>query len=281
MRVQIVKKLILIAMFVVPAALFLPLTACASEAGYPLDEMIPDLRDQASLQRGARNYLNYCMGCHSLMYQRYLRTATDLGIPEEMMREHLIFDSNVRIGDLMENSISIDAAKNWFGAAPPDLTLYSQLKGGPSYLYTYLRSFYEDKNRPFGVNNLLFENVGMPHVLVELQGLQRNVCKQIPKLAKNGGEIKDPLTNEYITEEMCGHELVERGYSPLELVEGSGTLTPEEYDQFAYDISNFLYYMAEPIRLERERIGVYVLLFLAFFFVFAYLLGREYTKEFH
>ena len=244
--------------------LTLPSVGWASDAGYPLDEMTPDLRDQASLQRGAKNYLNYCMGCHSLKYQRYIRTATDLGIPEDMMLEHLVFDSNVRIGDLMENAISIDAAKNWFGAPPPDLTLYTQLKGGPSYLYTYLRSFYEDKSRPFGVNNLLFENVGMPHVLVGLQGLQRNVCKQVPRLASNGGEMMDPLTDEYITEEKCGHELIERGYSPLELVEGTGSMTPEEYDQVAYDISNFLYYMGEPVRLERERIGVYVLLFLAF-----------------
>lgn len=261
--------------------LLFPLIASASESGIHLDAMEPDLHNQDSLQRGAKTYLNYCMGCHSLQYQRYLRTATDLGIPQDLMLEHLIFDPNVRIGDLMENSITVENAKTWFGAAPPDLTLYVPLKGGPSYLYTYLRGFYEDTSRPFGVNNLLFENVGMPHVLVELQGLQRKVCKQIPVLAANGDEMRDPLTSEYITEEKCGDELVERGYSPLELVPGTGTLTADEYDQVVYDLSNFLYYMGEPIRLERESIGVYVLLFLAFFFVFAYLLGREYTKEFH
>ncbi len=268
------KKLLLL-------SLFLPLASIASEAGLHLDEMDPDLHDQASLQRGAKTYMNYCMGCHSLKYQRYLRTATDLGIPEPLMLEHLIFDPNVRIGDLMENSITEENAKVWFGAAPPDLTLYTRLKGGPSYLYTYLRSFYEDKSRPFGVNNLLFENVGMPHVLAGLQGVQRKVCKQIPKLAANGGEMRDPLTSEYVTEEKCGQELVERGYSPLELVPGTGSLSAEEYDQVAYDLSNFLFYIGEPIRLERERIGVYVLLFLAFFFVFTYLLGREYVKEIH
>lgn len=274
MKVKVKRILILV-------LLLLPLIASASESGIHLDVMEPDLHDQASLQRGAKTYLNYCMGCHSLKYQRYLRTATDLGIPQELMLEHLIFDPGVRIGDLMENSITDENAKVWFGAAPPDLTLYVPLKGGPDYIYTYLRGFYEDESRPFGVNNLLFENVGMPHVLVGLQGLQRKVCKQIPMLAANGGEVRDPLTSEYVTEEKCGSELMERGYSPLELVPGTGTLTAEEYDKVVYDLSNFLYYMGEPIRLERERIGVYVLLFLAFFFVFAYLLGREYTKEFH
>ncbi|MFP6806878.1 MAG: cytochrome c1 [Pseudomonadales bacterium] len=261
--------------------ILLPLIASASDAGFHLDEMDPDLHDQASLQRGAKTYLNYCMGCHSLKYQRYLRTATDLGIPTELMKEHLMFDPNVRIGDLMENSITEENAKIWFGAAPPDLTLYTKLKGGPAYLYTYLRSFYEDKSRPYGVNNLLFENVGMPHVLVGLQGIQRKTCKQIPQLADNGGESRDELTHEFITEKKCNQELIDRGYSPLELVEGSGSLTPDEYDQVVYDLTNFLFYMGEPIKLERERIGVYVLLFLAFFFVFTYLLGREYAKEIH
>lgn len=261
--------------------LTLPMMAIASESGYPLDEMEPDLHDKASLQRGAKTYLNYCMGCHSLQYQRYIRTADDLGIPHKLMLEHMIFDPDVRIGDLMENTISIDSSKNWFGAAPPDLTLYTKLKGGPQYLYSYLRGFYEDSSRPFGVNNTVFENVGMPHVLVELQGSQRYVCKQVPKLTESGAKIRDHRTLQYVTEEKCGAELKAMGVNPLQHVEGTGTLTPEEYDQVVYDLSNFLYYTAEPIRLERQRIGVYVLLFLAFFYVFTYLLGREYTKEFH
>ena len=261
--------------------LLLPMMAIASESGYPLDEMEPDLHDKASLQRGAKTYLNYCMGCHALQYQRYIRTADDLGIPHKLMLEHLVFDPEVRIGDLMENSMSIDNSRNWFGAAPPDLTLYTKLKGGPQYLYSYLRGFYEDSSRPFGVNNTVFENVGMPHALVELQGSQRYVCKQVPKLTESGAKIRDRHTLQYVTEEKCGAELKAMGVNPLQHVEGTGTLTPEEYDQVVYDLSNFLYYTAEPIRLERQRIGVYVLLFLAFFYVFTYLLGREYTKEFH
>ena len=263
--------------------IFLPVfaTAAGGETPIPLDDMEPNLEDQASLQRGAKTYLNYCMGCHSLKYQRYQRTAGDLGIPADLMMEHMVFEPSAQIGSLMENTMSVDNAKQWFGSIPPDLTLYTMLKGGPEYLYTYMRVFYEDETRPMGVNNLLYENVAMPHPLVELQGLQRKVCKKIPRLADNGGEMRDRLTGDPVMEEQCGNDLIQRGFSPLELVEGTGSLTPEEYDQLIYDLSNFLYYTADPSRLERERIGIYVLLFLAFFFVFTWLLGREYTKDQH
>mgnify|MGYP000491463489 CR=1 FL=1 len=263
--------------------IFLPSLAVAAggDTPIPLDAMEPNLKDQASLQRGAKTYLNYCMGCHSLKYQRYQRTADELGIPVDLMMEHMVFDSSAQIGSLMENSMSVDNAKQWFGSVPPDLTMYTMLKGGPDYFYTYMRVFYEDKTRPLGVNNLLYENVAMPHPLVELQGIQRKVCKEIPKLAANGGEMRTPLAGDPILVEQCGDELIQRGFSPLELVEGTGALTPEEYDQVIYDLANFLHYTADPSRLERERIGIYVLLFLAFFFVFTWLLGREYTKESH
>ncbi len=264
-------------LFFLPAVAF----AAGGDAPIPLDHMEPNLEDQASLQRGARTFMNYCMGCHSLQYQRYKRTAEDLGIPQDLMTTHLIFDPSSKYGSLMTNNLSAKDAKQFFGSSPPDLTLYTKLKRGPEYLYTYMRTFYEDETRPFGMNNLLFENVGMPHVLVDLQGVQRMVCKQIPKLAANGGEMRDPLSGEPITEEKCGDDLIDRGFSPLELVDGTGTLSPKEYDQVIYDLANFLTYTADPSRLERERIGVYVLLFLAFFFIFTLLLGREYTKEFH
>ena len=269
------NRALIMSLFLIPVAGF------SAESTFPLEQMTPDLHDKASLQRGAKIYMNYCLGCHSLQYQRYQRTADDLGIPHELMLEHMIFDPDTRIGDLIESTASEDSTEVWFGAAPPDLTLYVSLKGGPDYLYTYLKSFYRDDDRPLGVNNLVFENVAMPHVLLELQGLQQEACRQIPRLPEDGSEIQDPLTGEPVLEEICGSDLVERGYSPLELVAGSGSLTPEEYDQVSYDLTNFLYYVAEPTRLERERIGVYVLIFLAFFFVFAYLLGREYTREFH
>jgi cytochrome c1 len=260
---------------------FLAATAQAAESLYPLEHIKPDLDNKASLQRGMRTFMNYCFGCHTLKYQRYKRTAADLGIPENLMLENLIFDPDVRIGSLMDNSMSVDKAKQWFGQPPPDLTLVSNLRGGPDWVYTYLKTFYEDESRPFGVNNLVFENVAMPNVLVGLQGKQVKACKDVPRVAENGGLMMDPLTNQYLTEKKCGQELIERGYSPLELVPGSGKLSPEEYDQLAYDLANFLYYMAEPARIDRTRIGVYVLLFLAFFYVFTWLLGREYDKEYH
>ncbi|MDC0068561.1 cytochrome c1 [Gammaproteobacteria bacterium] len=272
-----VKKILLAILIFLPGFA----TAAGGETPIPLDDMEPNLEDQASLQRGAKTYLNYCMGCHSLKYQRYQRTAGDLGIPADLMMEHMVFEPSAQIGSLMENTMSVDNAKQWFGSIPPDLTLYTMLKGGPEYLYTYMRVFYEDETRPMGVNNLLYENVAMPHPLVELQGLQRKVCKKIPRLADNGGEMRDRLTGDPVMEEQCGNDLIQRGFSPLELLEGTGSLTPEEYDQLIYDLSNFLYYTADPSRLERERIGIYVLLFLAFFFVFTWLLGREYTKDQH
>lgn len=262
--------------------ILLPLTGFAASSGYPLDKMDPDIHDKASLQSGLQTYMNYCMACHSLQYQRYKRTADDLGIPENLMLEHIVFDPEAQIGSLMTNTLSVEHAKAFFGAAPPDLTLHSNLKGGPDWIYTYLRTFYLDDSRPLGVNNLVFENVGMPHVLAGLQGTQiRPECMQLPQKASNGGVIRDALTDEVMTTELCGQDIVDAGYYPLELVEGSGSLTPEAYDQVIYDLANFMYYVGEPARIDRTRIGVYVLLFLAFFYVFAWLLGREYQKEFH
>jgi cytochrome c1 len=262
--------------------LLFPITVAASEAAFPLYEMVPDLRDKASLQRGAKTFMNYCIGCHTLKYQRYKRTAEDLGISESLMLEHLVFDPNTRIGDLIVNPLSTDNAKSWFGAIPPDLTLYTKLKGSPNYLYTYLLTFYEDPSRPFGANNLVYENVGMPHALLELQGVQqRKDCKEVARFNPNGSAMRNPVTFEYVTRTLCGDELIESGISPLELVQGSGELSDEAYRKVIYDLTNFLYYMGDPSQLERERIGGWVLLFLAFFFVPAYLLGREYKKAFH
>lgn len=269
-------KLTLLISFVLAAS-----SAWSAVGNHPLDDMEPNLDDKASLQRGMATYMNYCMGCHSLKYQRYKMTAEHLGISEELMLEHLVFDDNTRIGSLMTNSMKPGDAKNWFGVIPPDLTMQTQLRGGPEWLYTYMRTFYVDETRPFGVNNLVFPNVGMPHVLADLQGRQIRTCKQIPMLAENGGDRRDPVTGKSVTEEKCDQELIDRGYSPLQLVEGTGKLSVKEYDAVIYDLANFLYYTGEPTRQERERIGVYVLLFLAFFFVFSWLLHREYWKNIH
>jgi len=150
------------------------------------------------------------------------------------------------------------------------LQCLARTKGG-KWLYNYLRAFYLDDQRPLGVNNGVFENVGMPHVMLELQGIVRKGCAQVPVLNDDGYELRDELVpGKKITKEDC---------SQLVLEEGSGTQTPEEFDQTIYDLVNFLTYVGEPYALERQRIGVYVLLFLLILFGFAYLLNREYWKD--
>mgnify|MGYP001157218702 FL=1 len=262
-------------------AAWVRLAGAAGGTDFPLHEMEPNLDDKASLQRGMRTYMNYCMGCHSLKYQRYERTADDIGIPHDLVLEHLVFDKSTKIGDLMENNMSVENAKTWFGAVPPDLTLYTKLKKGPNYLYTYLRTFYADESRPFGVNNLLFENVGMPHALIELQGMQTLRCVDVPSVNEVGVPNRDPATNKPIVNKTCGMDLIPRGHDPLVPADGSGSLSPKEYDRVVYDLVNFLTYVGDPGKQNREQVGVYVLLFLAFFFVFAWLLEREYWKDVH
>ncbi len=242
----------------------------AGGAGVDLESAPIDLDDHASLQRGARLYMNYCMGCHSLQYERYEQVAEGAEIPHELVLEHLVFDDS-KIGELMENAMPRDSAKRWFGAAPPDLTLVSRLRGN-DWVYTYLKSFYTDPARPWGVNNLVFPDVGMPNVLLELQGEQRMVCKQVPQLADNGGVKRDPLTGEDITVEDCRQ---------LDVAPNTGRLDAEGFDQVAADLTNFLAYVGEPAQQERRRLGIYVLLFVAFFFVVAYMLNREYWKDVH
>jgi ubiquinol-cytochrome c reductase cytochrome b subunit len=184
------------------------------------------------------------------------------------MEEYLIMDDSHKIGSLMTISMPDELGKQWFGAVPPDLTLIARAKSA-DYLYTYLRSFYADSERPMGVNNKVYPNVGMPHALLELQGLQ--ACAMGPRGAEGGDAKRDPLTGEDILEDPCGS---------FTLVE-EGAMAPEEFDEAVYDLVNFLVYVGEPSALERQRIGVYVLLFIAVFFIFAWLLNREYWKDVH
>lgn len=231
------------------AALWAP-AALAAETGWRMAPVSPDLEDKASLQRGFSLYANYCLGCHSLRFQRYERTADDLGIPHDVALNELVFTGQ-KIGELMTTAMDPEGAKAWFGAPPPDLTMVSRVRS-PEWIYNYLKTFYVDESRPFGVNNKVFENVGMPHALISLQGVQREACE-------TGAE--DCQT--------------------LQVAPGSGLLTPEQYDQAVYDLVNFLHYVGEPMRLERQRLGIYVLGFLAFFGLFTYLLNREFWKDVH
>ena len=241
-----------------------PLQAVGAESAYdcgtincePFDA---DLRDKESLQRGARWYMNYCYGCHSTRYSRYERVADDLGIPHRVALDHLVFTGQ-KIGELMEISMPEDNAKAAFGAAPPDLTLVARARS-PEWVYTYLKNFHADDSRPLGVNNRVFKDVGMPHVLLELQGLPTCVVGETG--SGRGGVHRNDCAE-------------------LAVAEGSeGSMSPEEFDEAVYDLTNYLVYIAEPFAEERKQIGTGVLLFLVVFFIFAWLLNREYWRDIH
>lgn len=249
-----------------------PLKAVGAESAHDCgaiacDAFEADASDKASLQHGAKLFVNYCMGCHSAKYSRWERVADDLNIPHELALENLVF-SGQKIGGLMKISVNEKSAKEWFGAPPPDLTLVTRARQ-PEWVYTYLRNFYADDSRPFGVNNKVFKNVGMPHAMLDLQGLPE--CAPGPVITGNGGIKVDPLTSEPILGDPCGSYALAT----------EGTMSPEEYDAAVYDLVNFLAYMANPVAGESRRIGVYVLLFLVFLLVWVVLLNREYWKDVH
>ena len=228
------------------ALLFAPLTALASGASVHLDKA-PDVQgDKAALQSGARTFVNYCLNCHGASFVRYNR-LTELGLTEQQIKENLMFTA-VKTGETMRVAARPEEQKIWFGAAPPDLTLVARARAsedgsGADWLYTYLRSFYVDENRPTGWNNTLFANVGMPNVLWQLQGQQ-------------------VLNKEH----------------HLELAV-PGTLTPAEYDKQVGDLVGFLVWLAEPDAGFRKKIGFGVLAFLVVLFAFAYPLKKAYWKD--
>ncbi len=246
------KKLILIVMIMLPG-----LSLAAGGSGYHLDEAPIDLADQTSLQRGAKLFVNYCMGCHSAHFQRYNRMARDIGLTDKQVLENLIFTAGTKVGDTMQNAMPKVEAKQWFGAAPPDLSVIARARGA-DYLYTYLRTFYMDDSRPWGVNNAVFPAVGMPHVLWELQGWMKPVF-----------ETHEDASGEKI-EVLVDVEVAQ-----------PGSMTVPEFDAAMADLTNFLVYMGEPIRLERQRLGWWVLFYLLIGTVVFYLLKKEYWKDVH
>ena len=227
-----------------------------------IEQYTPDTTNKASLQRGARTFVNYCMSCHSAGYHRYSHLARDLHLSERQVQENLIFttDENgvpTKPGELMVVPMTEKYAKEAFGTVPPNLSLISRVRGA-SWLYSYLRGFYLDESRePIGVNNTVFPDVGMPHVLWDLQGFQVPV---------------------YVTERTENGEI--RKIDRLELAV-PGAQTPEEYDRTVADLVNFMVYLGEPARLERQRLGIWVILFLITFTIIAYFLKREYWKDVH
>jgi ubiquinol-cytochrome c reductase cytochrome c1 subunit len=226
----------------------------AEDEGMTLLKSHADINNLESLQRGARNFMNYCSGCHSLMYLRYNRMATDLKIPESEL-PNLMFTSDKSFETI--NSAMPPDAVTWFGKQPPDLSLMARARS-VDYIYSFLKGFYVDKTRPWGVNNMYLPMAAMPAVIETLQGLQKPVFKSEPDERGNAKMV------------LSGVESM----SP-------GSMKPEEYDEFARDIANFLDYAGEPIKQKRQSLGVFVTLFLLVFFVFAFLLKKEYWKDVH
>lgn len=249
----------LISLFIA-AVLLMPVMAAASGGAHLYSAPI-DLNDKESLRRGAQAFGDYCYSCHAASFMRYNRIAKDLDMPEEDVREMLIHTYNkkgapTKIGDLMKVSMTDDFAEGAFGTAVPDLSLAARARGA-DWIYTYLRSFYLDDSRPTGFNNTVFPDVGMPNVLWSLQGLQEPVYETVMH-----GDVE--------VEEIDHFEPVL-----------PGQLSRAEFDMFIGDITNFMVYIAEPVRAERESLGWKVLLFLIVFFVFAYKLKKEYWKDVH
>lgn len=214
-----------------------------------------DLGNRESLQRGAQLFVNYCVSCHSANYMRYGRVATDLGIPEDVVKANMMFTTD-KIGDPMHIAMKPTDAENWFGVAPPDLSVVARSRG-PDWLFSFLNGFYVDANKPTGVNNVYFPNTAMPHVLWEMQGLNRAVFK---------------------TESLHGVET--QVFEQFEQ-ERPGTLDQAAYLKATRDLVNFLTYVGEPAKLVRYSLGVKVLVFLLVLWIVAYALKREYWKDVH
>lgn len=235
----------------------------ASEATHFLYNM-PEVnqRDKASLQRGAKYFMNYCSGCHSLGHLRYQQMAQGIGLVDDqgnvmdaVLKANLMFTSD-KVGDHIVSAMNPADGKAWFGTKIPDLTLETKVRS-PQWVYNYLLSFYADPKRPWGTNNAVFKDVAMPNVFTGIQGIQQPILKVV-------GQDADQRPIEAIV----GFDLVV-----------PGELTPAEFQAAMYDLVNFLSFAADPKKLQRERIGVIVLLFLVIFTVFAYLLKREYWKD--
>lgn len=234
----------------------------AAGGGVHLDTAPVDLKNTESLKRGAETFANNCLSCHAADYMRYNRIGTDLGWTDIEVSEKLISTrgadgEKTKVGELMTIAMTEDYAKQAFGTKIPGLTVIARARGA-DWLYTYLRTFYLDDSRPTGMNNRVFADVGMPHVLWEKQGLQKAV-----------------FTTEMGTD---GNE--KHVFQNMEMVQ-AGSMTTEEYDAYVGDLVNFMVYMGEPMQLERKSLGIKVLVFLFIFAIIAYLLKKEYWKDVH
>jgi ubiquinol-cytochrome c reductase cytochrome c1 subunit len=239
-------------------SLGLTLSAQANVGGLAWDKAPNKTNDMAALQNGAKLFVNYCLNCHSAAFMRYNRLQ-DIGLTQDQIKSNLLV-TNAKIGETMKSAIDPQQAKAWFGANPPDLTVIARSRAGAGgtgadYLYTYMRTFYKDSEKPTGWNNLAFPNVAMPHVLWELQGDRRPVYDEVKE---HGHEVK-----------------VFKGWEQVK----PGTMTSAQYDDAVGDLVSYLQWMGEPIQNTRVRIGVWVLLFLGVFSFFAWRLNAAYWKD--
>jgi len=283
------------------ASVSLSVLAAGGGSFLPNDKMpsYSEHRLTTSMQNGMQVYMNNCMGCHSLEFQRYNRTAKDLEIPEDLMVNNLMFTGE-KIGDLMENNMPTASAEKWFGTAPPDLSLIARSRK-PQWLYNYFRAFYADSSRPYGVNNSVFKDVGMPHALEDLQGIQdktedvknleNEIAYALGDIASAREELKSGGSSNELNSVISKSEhLIHENKEKLKELSASGKyftivkqgeLSPEEFDSAMVDLVNFLDYIGEPIKRDRKGMGIYVLLFILFFTGVAYLLKKEYWKDIH
>lgn len=236
------------------ACLLAPLAVSAKSDGTM--RYSADLSDEASLQRGARLFVNYCLSCHSAAYMRFNRVGHDLGIPESVLKTNLMFGTD-KPGDTMTVAMDPADAEKWFGVAPPDLSVTARARGD-DWLYTYFMTFYRDASRPTGVNNLVFRDVAMPHVLWELQGWQRAIYTE--ETGPDGQVVKRFEGFEQLT---------------------PGKLDAADYEKTVRDLVNFLVYLGEPIKLKRHAIGIWVIVYLLVLLFVVYLLKAEYWKDVH
>jgi ubiquinol-cytochrome c reductase cytochrome c1 subunit len=216
----------------------------AASGGVHLDNVEIDITDQASLQRGAKTFVNYCLSCHEASYMRYNRMAQDIGLSDDQVIKNLMFASD-KIGETMTIAMRAEDAKKWFGVIPPDLSVISRAKG-TDWLYTYLRTFYLDQDKQTGTNNLAFKDVGMPHVLWQQQG--------------------------YLAQDEETHDLT---------LAKNGTISHNEYDAMVQDLTNFLAYIGEPSKLQRLALGKWVLLYLVLLFLVAYPMKKAFWRDIH
>jgi len=248
------KKLILTLI----AALGFVAGAQAAEGGIAWDKAPVKTNDQASLQNGAKLFVNYCLSCHSAAFMRYNRLK-DIGLTEQEIKDNLLFTTD-KVGETMKATIDPKQAKDWFGGNPPDLTVIARSRAGAGgsgadYLYTFLRTFYKDETKPTGWNNLAFPSIGMPHALWQLQGERRAVFEE--------HDVHGQKTQVF------------KGWEQVT----PGSMTPVQYDRAVGDLVNYLQWMGEPAQNSRVRIGVGVLIFLGIFILIAWRLNAAFWKD--